>query len=443
LAQNTVTGGIMAIDYFGPLNAALADTREQSNLNLAQAYKLKEFEEEQKLSEVAARIREYALSKLMRADEAANKKEELYTQAGQRYSEVAADPYKRTTVVGDPTLQLHPGLQQMLNPGEFSMQDSPSPLVQAYGRGDVSTTSEKLNPLTESMGVFTKAGDPLMGLEYAGKVKAGMDALRPSPKDIKMIKPGEQGKVYNEQTGQWDTVFDNPKEMPEGKGFDTIDMGNATRVIPRDGSAPYTVPKSASPNTIVKIEAQRTSGGGNGEKPLKLKTLPASTISDLSDAQTLLQAMDTIGSPKTNTGPIAGRTRAVLNKFGMASSDFTDLTSKLAGVNNIMLKLRSGAAVTDPEYERFKNEMPTVNDDEKVFTTKLANAKNYALSVINNKVQNFEEGGYKVPENVKRTAAGQPSPIVSTGPKVGEVQDGYKFKGGNPSDPKSWFKVGR
>lgn len=34
-----------------------------------------------------------------------------------------------------------------------------------------------------------------------------------------------------------------------------------------------------------------------------------------------------------------------------------------------------------------------------------------------------------------------PAPTAPAGPKAGVIQDGYRFKGGNPADPKSWEKV--
>lgn len=39
------------------------------------------------------------------------------------------------------------------------------------------------------------------------------------------------------------------------------------------------------------------------------------------------------------------------------------------------------------------------------------------------------------------TAAPAPAPAAPGVPKAGTVQDGYRFKGGNPADPKSWEKL--
>jgi len=41
-----------------------------------------------------------------------------------------------------------------------------------------------------------------------------------------------------------------------------------------------------------------------------------------------------------------------------------------------------------------------------------------------------------------RSRSGGKKPVASpAGPKVGDVEDGYRFKGGNPSDPAAWEKL--
>jgi hypothetical protein len=38
-------------------------------------------------------------------------------------------------------------------------------------------------------------------------------------------------------------------------------------------------------------------------------------------------------------------------------------------------------------------------------------------------------------------AIGEAGVAPASGPKIGEVQQGYRFKGGNPADQSSWEKV--
>jgi hypothetical protein len=51
-------------------------------------------------------------------------------------------------------------------------------------------------------------------------------------------------------------------------------------------------------------------------------------------------------------------------------------------------------------------------------------------------------GGKKTEPKAKPEASKQDAQGFRAPPKVGEVRDGYKFKGGNPGDPASWAKVG-
>lgn len=150
-------------------------------------------------------------------------------------------------------------------------------------------------------------------------------------------------------------------------------------------------------------------GGAKGGEPKPGKALPAGTLTDLNEASQMIKTLKEAQglAAGVNTGPITGRLQSIGQKFGVASGDFTQMKQKIATVNNAMLKLRSGAAVTESEYQRFLQEMPTANDTEAVRDAKFANATKYMEDLLDGKIATFAEGGYKVPTGVSERS--QPS----------------------------------
>lgn len=83
-----------------------------------------------------------------------------------------------------------------------------------------------------------------------------------------------------------------------------------------------------------------------------------------------------------NTGPLASRAGVLGQKFGMTGQDFTNLNSAISNMGSILLRMRSGAAVTPQEFERIAGFIPSINEDEKTakmkierFYTAIAEAK--------------------------------------------------------------------
>ena len=83
------------------------------------------------------------------------------------------------------------------------------------------------------------------------------------------------------------------------------------------------------------------------------------------------QSAQTILDSGINTGQIASRIAAGQAVFGGAQ-EFTQYRSIVSNLSSILLRARSGAAVTPQEYDRIKGFIPLINDDEKTAKTKIA-----------------------------------------------------------------------
>ena len=151
------------------------------------------------------------------------------------------------------------------------------------------------------------------------------------------------------------------------------------------------------------IEDKSTTVVMNGDRNKPGRVLPASQLETIADMrkvkETLENASGILSGGNVSTGPVSGRLQSLGAMVGLTSDRFNDAKQQLSTAENIMLKLRSGAAVTEPEFERFKNEYPSVNDSPSVRDRKMANAIKYANDLMDTKLQVFQDGGYKIPES--------------------------------------------
>lgn len=91
---------------------------------------------------------------------------------------------------------------------------------------------------------------------------------------------------------------------------------------------------------------------------------------------------------------------------------------------NATLRRESGAVINPDEFKNGQKQyFPQPGDSKAVLDQKKRN-RELAISGLEAEIP----GGFK---------SASPAP---SGPKAGEVVDGYRFKGGNPADPKSWEK---
>lgn len=192
-------------------------------------------------------------------------------------------------------------------------------------------------------------------------------------------------------------------------------------------------------------------------KSTSLKAAPSAALTSyqensasLKQVQQALQLLD----PKNNSPAAKAARNAIGPGTGALGETFSqwndpkgvDFRSQIGRIGGIIIKDTSGAAVSASEDARLSKWVPLPSDTVEAARAKLRNLAN----AIGNNQTAFEDiynedNGYR-PMRMRGTlsapaAAPRQPAAPASGPKVGTVEGGYRFKGGNPASPSSWEKV--
>lgn len=130
------------------------------------------------------------------------------------------------------------------------------------------------------------------------------------------------------------------------------------------------------------------------------KKLPIKEINDLSEYKSLVDlgktAIDSITGEELY-GPVRGRINPLIASTS-GYPDYTKMMQAFSGVNNQILKARSGGAVTDDEAKRFQAEIgdPTANDFPDRMKAFTAQRKREYMT----KLQAFRDSGFEIPDSL-------------------------------------------
>lgn len=125
---------------------------------------------------------------------------------------------------------------------------------------------------------------------------------------------------------------------------------------------------------------------------------------------------------------------SALSKF-VGGQKYQNYNQAAKTFESAFLPILSGAAVSPSEAQRMiRASLPQRGDSPETLARKAQNR----AEMINGAA---ELSGRPVPfGRMKNRRAAQPAAKPGA-PKAGMVEDGYRFKGGNPADPKSWEPV--
>jgi len=206
---------------------------------------------------------------------------------------------------------------------------------------------------------------------------------------------------------------------PAGYVWGPIENGQPSLVPIKGGPADPATKTGGAPT-----EDERRSAGLAVRMEAALKRVGDVTSTNSSAAKPELAAEITrniplVGEPLANTLTSADRQRVET-----AQIDALDAA----------LTLATGAAYTKEQLKGLsKSYFPQISDDEKTVQDK---RERLAQVIETARIRAGRAAG-----DIERVLNAGPQAKPQGGPAVGAVQDGYRFKGGNPADPKSWEKL--
>ena len=299
---------------------------------------------------------------------------------------------------------------------------------------DRAASLEKLLPKEDS-----RYNVPGVGLvDAAGKVIVSSTS---TPKNIANINPNDFTPASIQKFSQSGNYADLVSKKPVGTGEGAATKAPAGYRYTKTGDleaipgGPAAASESLSPKEIQKREA----------------ALPQARQSVKSVSNTMSVIGQTVDSLLANpdgingiTGLVYGITPAITGPARKAKAELDQLKNLafIQGITELRAASKTGAAVgnvSNREGDRFENLKASLDrqQDKDDLIAALKKLKQQAeltsqfMSEAFDETYSYKSGGTSAP------AAAPGKPAV---PSVGTIQDGYRFKGGNPADKANWEK---
>lgn len=203
---------------------------------------------------------------------------------------------------------------------------------------------------------------------------------------------------------------------------------------------------------VKKIDADRI----RGPKPEKGMTaggkiMPVSAVENLSSSDQALKSLEDLSSVTQANPEMFGKGVGLLGNLGVATG-IGDTATKAASLDaDLMSKAQvigrylEGGKLAEGDAKRYAKMLPARGDKPEIVQNKIASLQRMIEQKLESDRAGYSAAGYKVGNKVDRPISpgliGGVGKQKDTGPKPGAVQDGYKFKGGDPSQQSNWEKV--
>jgi len=237
-------------------------------------------------------------------------------------------------------------------------------------------------------------------------------------------------------------------------------------IIDQDGVLSYS-PEAVEERTLKKrrVEAEINKDNADAEYKrrerkglLNGKQLPPDKVLAVNESNTIPKMLNAVRSSIENNvdlfGPVQGRLGS-MNPYNVQAQT---IDAEMRTASQTFGRYMEGGVLRKEDEDKYRRMFPQLHDTPEVAKNKLAIVDRLLAEKRNSDVAALRESGWDVsglgnnlpvPDSPGLLSIKQPGDsggLINSAhagglPAVGEIQMGFRFKGGDPSNPKSWEPV--